>query len=279
MEFDVKEITRQCIYWTQQFVNDIDKDKKVIVDISGGRNSAIAAGMLEHALGKDRILGVMFSCYEDPETPAYKSAMEVCSSLGIKMQYVHINSVFQEMCHELRSAECSWKDSFPDTFDAFKVNTIARLRMTYLYGLAALQDALVVNTSDRSSSVIDYTTKFGDQVGDFAPLAWLTNDEIRQIGEYMRLPESAINAQSSDGLWCIGNTRENYYVTSSDEEKTGILYSDINQLIRNGKKGMDEETVFVIERAFEASMQKRNVLNLPTIRPELYDYFFEKYGK
>ena len=279
MEFDVKEITRQCVYWTQQFVNDIGKDKKVIIGISGGRNSAVAACILEHALGKDRVLGVMFSCHENPETPAYKSAMKVCSSLGIKMQYVHMNSVFQEMCHELRSAEYSWKDSFPDTFDAFKVNTIARLRMTYLYGLAALQDALVVNTSDRSSSVIDYATKFGDQVGDFAPLAWLTNDEIRQIGEYMRLPESAINAQSSDGLWCIGNTRENYYVTSSDEEKTDILYSDINQLIRNGKKGMDEETVSVIEQAFEVSMQKRNVLNLPTIRPELYDYFFEKYGK
>lgn len=275
MDFNAKTSGRAIIEWIKNYVNNLGK-KKVVIGISGGKNSAVTAGLLVEALGKERILGIYLPTSSNTSSQEYQDAMEVAKHLGIHLDKMTIFETFQSISKNLRlSNDGKWEDEFPDTFYSYKANTIARLRMTYLYAFAALYgDCLVVNTSDRSCNVIGYTTKFGDQAGDFSPIGNFTNEEVEALGDYLMLPSRIVHKEATDGLWLTGDSPDE---TISDETNTGILYSDVNKFIREGRDSVEPEVASKIERAYEASVHKRN-LNLPTFDAGLYDFFKEKYG-
>ena len=58
--FNVEEITKSCIAWIQDwFVKNGNSSTKVIIGISGGKDSTVVAGLLVKALGKERVFGVL----------------------------------------------------------------------------------------------------------------------------------------------------------------------------------------------------------------------------
>ena len=58
--FNVAEITEACIKWIQDWMQkNGNNDTKVVIGISGGKDSTVVAALCAKALGKERILGVM----------------------------------------------------------------------------------------------------------------------------------------------------------------------------------------------------------------------------
>ena len=105
-----------------------------------------------------------------------------------------------------------------------KVNLPPRLRMATLYAVSQSMNGRVINTSNLSEIWVGYSTRYGDSVGDFSPLAQLTVTELKQIGHALALPANLVDKTPEDGL-----------SGKSDEEKLGFTYAVLDVYIRTGK--------------------------------------------
>lgn len=108
--------------------------------------------------------------------------------------------------------------------DQTKVNLPPRIRMATLYAVSQSLNGRVANTCNLSEDWLGYSTRYGDSVGDFSPLANLTVTEVKAIGYECGLPEKFIEKIPSDGL--CGKT---------DEENFGFSYAVLDKYIRTGE--------------------------------------------
>lgn len=128
------------------------------------------------------------------------------------------------------------------------INFPARLRMAVLYAVAQSTNGRVANTSNLSEETVGYSTRYGDSVGDFAPLLNLTVSDVKEIGRELGLPESLIERVPSDGL--CGMT---------DEEHLGFTYDQLDQWIVKGSSD-DEEVDAKIEYLERKNRFKRYLM-------------------
>jgi NAD+ synthase len=99
---------------------------------------------------------------------------------------------------------------------------MARTRMIYLYDYAKYNKLLVVNTTNHSEWATGYGTKWGDAVGDIAPLRDFYKDEVRAIAKILGVPQRIIDKAPSAGLW-EGQT---------DEKEMGVTYEVLDNVLR-----------------------------------------------
>ncbi len=217
---------------------------KVVIGISGGKDSTVCAAVCARALGKENVYGVMLP---DGEQKDISDSIEVCRTLGINCKTVNIGKM-HEALHEALHFDTAADGEFPVHFDReSNVNVGPRLRMTTLRYIAQSIGARLVGTGNLSESTVGYCTKDGDTSADFALLLGLTSVEVVQVGLVMEeLPRHLVEKTPTDGLSGM-----------SDEEKMGILYKDIHAYIRFGSCG-DPEIDAKIRAKEAASAHKRN---------------------
>ena len=211
----------------------------IVIGISGGKDSTIAAALAVEAVGKDRVIGVLMPQGDQLDINDSKRVVE---HLGIRHVEINIGDTVNTLF-----------SSFPNsvTFtDQAKINTPARIRMTTLYAVAACMGGRVLNTCNLSEDFVGYSTKFGDSAGDFAPLANLTVTEIRQIGMCLDIPKDLVLKTPSDGL-----------CGKSDEDNLGFTYEQLDTFIRQGREAIaDENIVNKIEQMHIYNLHKLCVL-------------------
>ena len=96
--------------------------------------------------------------------------------------------------------------------------------------MAQSQNGRVANTCNLSEDWVGYSTRYGDQAGDFSPCSFLTVDEMKQIGRLCGLPDVLIDKVPIDGL--CGKT---------DEDNLGFTYAVLDRYIRTGE--IDDENI------------------------------------
>ena len=111
-----------------------------------------------------------------------------------------------------------------------RANIRPRVRMTYFYQFAQLNDRFVIGTSNFSERLVGYFTKWGDGACDLNPLAKLVKHEVYTLARYLDVPPEIINKKPSAGLW-DGQT---------DEDELGMNYAQIDAYIINGTSGNQE---------------------------------------
>ena len=215
-KFDAKDEKNKVVDWIRRYFVQNGQTSKAIIGISGGKDSSIVAALCVEALGKDRVIGVIMpnDVMED-----YDIAVELCRTLDIKYYTIPILDAYNGVYNAVYSA-LKIKPN-----DIMTNNTPARLRMTTLYAVSAMIGGRVANTCNLSEDYVGYSTKFGDNVGDFAPLQSFTVREVKEIGRLL-LPDKFIDKVPSDGL--CGKT---------DEERFGFTYEDLDNFIINGSSG------------------------------------------
>ena len=102
-------------------------------------------------------------------------------------------------------------------------NLAPRLRMAALYAVSQSHNGRVSNNCNLSENYVGYSTKFGDEAGDFSPLAHLTVSEVKAIGYELNLPVDLIEKTPSDGL-----------TNKTDEDNFGFSYDALDKYIREG---------------------------------------------
>lgn len=255
---DVEVLAEDVVRWTQWWMkNNGDKNTKVVIGISGGKDSTVTAKILVEALGKDRVIGVMMPNGEQKDI---QDSIKVCELLGIKNYTINIGKAYEALTDELRVVAENGK---PYPTPMYATNTPARLRMTTLYGIGAMiGNCRVVNTCNRSEDVVGYATLYGDSAGDFAPINKLTTEEVVAIGDYFGLPYELTHKTPSDGM-----------CGKSDEDNLGFTYREINQIIREGAETPNKKEIIT---KFAANRFKLQAIQLPCFQPSyLYDRFYE----
>lgn len=212
----VKEETSKIQHDTIiEFIKDFFADKKgpAVIGISGGKDSTVCAALLAEALGPERVVGVMMPNGEQKDIDDSK---RVCELLKITPVTIDIGSAYDELTNQI---ECYriYKFNKAELPELYTTNTPARLRMTTLYGIAAVVGGFICNTCNASEDWVGYSTKWGDAVGDFSLLNYLTKTEVVALGDYMKLPTELIHKAPSDGM--CGKT---------DEDNMGFTYEELD---------------------------------------------------
>ncbi len=162
----------------------------VVVGLSGGVDSALAAALAARALGPERVLALLMPYRESsPESAA--DAGLVVDSLGIEARTLDITPMID-----------AYFDGFePDASKVRRGNKMARERMAILFDHAKERQALVLGTSNKTEILLGYSTIFGDNASSINPLGDLYKQQVWQLAEHLELPGRVISKKPSADLW------------------------------------------------------------------------------
>ena len=228
--------------------------EKVILGISGGKDSTVAAALCARALGPENVYGVMMP---DGVQKDISDSQRVCEVLGIRKRTVNIGAMHDALRAVTDQVQCTAEEGeFSVAYHRESdLNVGPRLRMTTLRYMAQALNARLVGTGNLSEITVGYCTKDGDTSSDFSLLGALTSVEVVEVGLTMEeLPRELVVKTPSDGL-----------SGKSDEERLGVTYQQIHAYIRFGSSG-DEAADARIARLERAGMHKRS-------RPPVLDPF------
>lgn len=209
---DIKEAHKKIVDYIKFWFAD-KGSAPVVIGISGGKDSTICAALLAEALGKDRVIGAMMPNGIQKDISDSEKVIEL---LGIKRALINIEGAYEALRQQFLSDGHN-----PDDKPLYTTNTPARLRMTTLYGIAAIYGGFVCNTGNASEGYIGYSTKWGDCTGDFGLLCGLTKTEVVALGDELGLPKELVHKMPSDGM-----------CGKSDEDNLGFTYEQLDRFIR-----------------------------------------------
>ena len=221
--FNAKQVKDELVKWIQKWFEENGPDCKAVIGISGGKDSSVVAALCVEALGKDRVIGVMMPNGEQSDID---KSYQVVKHLGIRHIQVDISravsAVIEDIVYGIYDGVVQGVQQFPIT-DQTWVNLPPRIRMATLYAISQSVNGRVSNNCNLSEDWVGYSTRWGDSVGDFAPLANLTVTEVKKIGYELGLPTDLIEKVPSDGL--CGKT---------DEDNLGFSYDTLDRYLRTG---------------------------------------------
>ncbi len=208
----------------------------VVVGISGGVDSAVAAGLAAAALGPANVMGLWLPYHDEGDRD---DAVTVIEHFDIKSRKVSIAPMVDAYLPQASRLD-----------DVRRGNVCARARMVVLYDYSKPNNALVMGTGNKSEALLGYFTLYGDGGCSLAPLADVYKGQVYILAEALGLPKKIINKKPSAGLW-PGQT---------DEGELGVTYRELDRyLYYLVEKG--EAPAKLVRRGFKPAFQKR-VLSL-----------------
>jgi NAD+ synthetase len=230
----------------------------VVVGISGGIDSAVAATLAEKTLGHDHVLGLIMPCRSQEED--IDDAKLVVNHLRLRHELVDLTSTADALFEIL-----------PKASEKVSANICPRLRMTTLYHYAAARNYLVLGTSNRSEWEIGYFTKYGDGAADLQPLIHLLKRDVIQLARYLQLPLRIIQKPPSAGLW-HGQT---------DESDIGFTYQELDSYLEGEPLGSEDVRLKIQSMQHSAYHKKQPVPRLAstTLLMEIERHEHDAYDK
>lgn len=253
--FNAKEVKDACVQWIKDWFDANGKDCNAVIGISGGKDSSVVAALCVEALGNDRVIGVLMPNGKQEDI---EDAIELIECLKIEFTQINIENAYKSIISELGDIYVPMLDGsrINNTFtisEQTKQNLPPRIRMAALYAVSQSCNGRVANTCNLSEDWIGYSTRYGDSVGDFSPLSYLTVTEVKAIGYELGLPKELIEKVPSDGL--CGKT---------DEDNFGFTYAVLDRYIREGV--CEDKTI----KAKIDAMHEKNMFKLqlmPSFNP------------
>lgn len=252
---------------------------KVVLGISGGKDSTIAAALCCRALGKENVHGLLLPNGIQSDLD---DSIGVCKALGIEYDTINIKPIYDAFLLQYSMFTSSYKRtntddcSLSDVINAIEANPVTvqltedskinlgpRIRMTMLRLWGQSHHHRLCGTGNFSEITVGYCTKDGDTSCDLNPLGKLTSIEVVEIGKTMEeIPLQLVLKTPSDGLCGM-----------SDEEKLGVSYRDIHNYIRGIE--IEQEIWDKINGMEMRSLHKRT--NAPVYEPTSNILYNEKH--
>lgn len=220
--FNAKKVKNDLIQWIRDWFEENGPDCNAVIGLSGGKDSTIVAALCVEALGVDRVIGVLMPNKVQHDI---NDSRAIVTYLGIRSLEIDIWTSCSSIIDRLIQSTYDNRQDFPEfsISNQTRVNLPPRLRMATLYAIAQSVNGRVSNNCNLSEDYVGYSTRWGDSVGDFAPLANLTVTEVKAIGYELGLPVEFIEKVPSDGL-----------CDKTDEDNLGFSYDTLDRYIRTG---------------------------------------------
>lgn len=234
-----EKVVKHIVNWLKDYAKKANVNG-FVVGISGGIDSAVTSTLCAET-------GLKVLCIE---MPIHQSASHVSRGQEhisqLKERYPNVSSIISDLTPVFEEFKTEVTlEGKQEIVDMALANTRARLRMTTLYYHAGLLGLLVAGTGNKVEDFgVGFYTKYGDGGVDLSPIADLLKSEVYTIGNFLKVPESIMNAAPSDGLF--GDAR-------SDEDQIGASYPELEWAMKmkdSGKTAADfsgrEKEVFNI---------------------------------
>ncbi len=240
---------------------------RAVVGLSGGIDSALVAYLVSDAIGPDRLRCVLMP-YRTSAPASRGDAETIVATLGCASTLVDITPMVD-----------GYFAGFTDASPLRRGNFAARQRMAVLYDHSVIFGGLVVGTSNKTESLIGYTTLFGDAACALNPIGDLYKSQVRQLAVALGVPDVVIRKAPSADLW-PGQT---------DEAEGGFSYPLLDRLLfwRVDKRrsteelvglGFDPALVARVDRLIAGSEFKRQVPPIAKLGPRTagVDYLYPR---
>lgn len=250
---DVKNVTEYIVNWLKNYAESANVNG-FVVGISGGIDSAVTSILCAKT-------GLKTLCVEMPIHQAKSQVnrgVEHISYLkenfiNVTSTKVDLTSTFEDFIKVVHTKEKSAQ------VDLSLANTRARLRMTTLYYLAGIEGLLVAGTGNKIEDFgVGFFTKYGDGGVDLSPIADLLKSEVYQLGEYLKVPNSILKAEPTDGLF--GDSR-------TDEDQIGASYNELEWAMKMKDSGKKETDFFGRELEVFKIYVRLNTINQHKVLP------------
>ena len=159
---DLAEVYSALVLGTRDYVEK-NGFSRVLLGLSGGIDSALAAAVAADALGGDRVTGVRLPSRYSSEG-SLRDAEALAAMLGIELLDIGIEPVFQAALEVL---EPHLRNTKPDITEE---NLQARARGMLLMALSNKFGWMLLTTGNKSEVATGYATLYGDMAGGFAVL-------------------------------------------------------------------------------------------------------------
>ena len=151
--------------------------EKVVMGLSGGIDSSLAAAIVVDALGPSNVIGVsMPSRYSSPGSVS--DAELLAQNLGIKLISIPIDKIFQTFLESLSEFFAGTEPNVAEE------NIQARIRGNILMALSNKFGWLVIATGNKSEMATGYCTLYGDMVGGFAVIKDVMKTWVYELARY-----------------------------------------------------------------------------------------------
>lgn len=224
-----------------------------VIGISGGIDSAVTSTLCA-------LTGLKVVCVEMPIHQAPSHVTRVQEHIKyLKNKFNNVSDIRADLTPVFDSFKAEMiLEGEQATIDMALANTRARLRMTTLYYYAGLYKLLVAGTGNKVEDFgVGFFTKYGDGGVDISPIADLVKSQVYELGTFLQVPNSILEATPSDGLF--GDAR-------SDEDQIGASYPELEwamEMDALGKSAEDfsgrEKEVFKIYKRFNTANQHKMI--------------------
>lgn len=186
---------------------------RAVLGLSGGIDSALVAYLVTEAIGPANLLCVLMP-YRTSSPASRADAEEVVRRLGCSSTLVDITPIVD--------GYSGWPlVEGGSQVDLRRGNFAARARMAVLYDQSVTWAGLVMGTSNKTETLLGYTTIFGDNAAAMQPIGDLYKTQVRQLSAAIGVPDAILRKPPTADLWA-GQT---------DEQEVGLRYSDIDRLL------------------------------------------------
>jgi NAD+ synthase len=183
--------------------------ERVVLGISGGLDSALAATLAAEALGPENVVGLILP-YKTSSPESEGHARLLIEQLGIAYDKIDITAMADPLLN-----------FYPEMSNLRRGNIMARMRMICVFDRSAAEKALVLGTSNKTETLLGYTTWYGDNAASIQPIADLYKTQVRALARALGVPQPILAKKPSADLW-PGQT---------DEAEMGLEYDVVDQVL------------------------------------------------
>ena len=210
---EVKKRAEIIQKWIDDYCNSVTFElKTLVVGISGGIDSAVVSTLCALTGRKTIVLSMPIKQKKNQHDLSIIHGTWLTKKFyNVKLSTINLENTFNEF--EKSMNKFNNEHGF--------ANSRARLRMTTLYQVASANNGIVVGTGNKVEDFgVGFYTKYGDGGVDISPIADCTKTQVWELGKYLGVDNTIIEAEPTDGLWNDART---------DAEQLGMSYQDLEK--------------------------------------------------
>ncbi len=221
-KLDVEKTKDDIVEFVQNKVSEANAEG-LVIGLSGGIDSTLAAFLACEAVGKDNVFGIVMPSTTTPTEDKLHGTV-IAQLLGINYKEIAIDSILNEFLSVTQLEE-----------DKLSIGNLkARIRMSIIYFYANSKNYLVSGTGNKSEILIGYFTKHGDGACDIEPIGDLYKTDVYQLAKYLEIPQEISDKPPRAGLWN----------NQTDEDEIGMTYELLDKILyRNLEKDIDAKSI------------------------------------